>query len=689
MADRLRVTELDFDTIKTNLKTFLNQQSEFTDYDFDGAGLSVLIDLLAYNTHYNAYYLNMVANESFLDTALLRDSAVSHAKVLGYVPHSTRAPVAYINFTVDSGTSTPAQLTLPEGLTFLSNQIDSKAYNFVLLDKNTSDISVSKTGTNFIFSSIAIYEGQLTSYNFTHNQASNPKQTFTIPDTNIDTTTLKVTVQPSVSNTASTVYSKVTDVLDITATSEVFFLQEERNGNYQIYFGNDVVGKSLPDGAIVTATYLLTNGTAANKANNFVATSSVVDSLGNILTNFTINPISAAAGGSDRESVDNIKYSATSQFSAQNRLVSFKDYESYILNSYPTLESVSVWGGQDNIPPVYGKVFVSLKPYAGFYISESEKQRIIDEIITPKSIVTVSTQIIDPEYLYLIVENKVQYDPTKTTSNATTLRNAIRTAVLGYRDAELNKFDAKFVLSKMQDSVDGADSNAIIGSETIVRVQKRFKPVLDTSLNYTIKFNVPIHRGTITNKLTSTEFVVNDSQGVSRTVIFDEVPQSYSGISSINITNPGTGYTTTPTVTITGDGTGATAEAVVVNGVVQSINMINRGIDYTRATVSISGGSGYGATGDAVIDSRTGVIRTIYYDTNAERQIVDSNAGEIDYDNGIITISDINIRSVNSTDGLVRLTIESEKGIIQSVRNTIITIDEDDPTSIVTTLETI
>jgi hypothetical protein len=241
----------------------------------------------------------------------------------------------------------------------------------------------------------------------------------------------------------------------------------------------------------------------------------------------------------------------------------------------------------------------------------------------------------------------------------------------------------------MQDSVDGTDSNAIIGSETIVRVQKRFEPTLNASQNYTINFNVPIHRGTISNKLTSTEFVINDSQGVARTVTFDEVPQSYSGISSVNITNPGIGYTSVPTVTITGDGTGATAEAVVVNGAVQSINITNRGIDYTRAIITISGGSGYGATGDAVIDSRTGVIRTIYYDSNAERQIVDGTAGEIDYDNGVITFNDINIRSVSSVDGLIRLTIEAEKGILQSVRNTIITIDEDDPTSIVTTLETI
>ena len=251
MADRLRVTELDFDTIKTNLKTFLNQQAEFTDYDFDGAGLSVLIDLLAYNTHYNAYYVNMVANEAFLDTALLRDSAISHAKTLGYVPHSARAPVAYVNITINTGSTDKSTLVLPEGFSFLSNQIDSKAYNFVVLENGVSDLNISKTGTQFIFENIAIYEGQLITYNFTYNQASNPKQTFTLPDANIDTTTLKVRVQPSVSNTATTVYTKVTDVLDVTASDEVFFLQESRNGNYQIYFGNDVVGKSLPDGAIV------------------------------------------------------------------------------------------------------------------------------------------------------------------------------------------------------------------------------------------------------------------------------------------------------------------------------------------------------------------------------------------------------------------------------------------------------
>ena len=685
MADRLRISELDFDTIKSNLKTFLNQQSEFTDYDFDGAGLNILLDILAYNTHYNAYYLNMVANEAFLDTALLRDSAVSHAKTLNYVPHSTRAPVAIIDFSVESNTTTAATMTISDGFSFLSNQIDSKSYNFVVLD----DVTVTKANSKFVFENLEIYEGQLVTYNFTHNSATNPKQVFTLPDNNIDTTTLKVTVAPSVGNTSTSVYNKVTDILNVDGTSEVFFLQEERSGKYQIYFGNDVVGKSLPDGASVSTTYLLNNGTAANKANNFVATATLTDSLGNSQTNFTITPVSAAAGGADRESVDDIKFSAAAQFSTQNRLVTFKDYESYILNNYPNLDSVSIWGGEDNVPRVYGKVFVSLKPTANYYISEAEKQRIIDEIISPKAIVAVQTEILDPEFLYLIVESSVQYDAKKTNNSETAIKQSIRNAVLSYRDRELNKFDTRFILSKMQDDIDDTDLNAILGSETIVRVQKRFKPAIGVSQAYTINFNVPLHRGTISNKLVSSEFGVNDSNGVRRNVTFEEIPQSFSGITSISITNPGVGYTTAPTVTITGDGTGATATATIVNGSIQSIDVSNRGIDYSRAIITITGGGGYGATAIAVIDARTGVLRTIYYDTNAERQIVDSKAGTIDYDAGVITINDINIRSIDTDDELIRLSIESEKGIIQSVRNTILTIDEEDPTSIVTTLEAI
>ena len=685
MADRLRVTELDFDTIKNNLKAFLNQQSEFTDYDFEGSGLNILLDILAYNTHYNAYYLNMVANESFLDTAMLRDSVISHAKTLGYTPHSTRASVATINFTANSTTSTSGTLTLPAGFGFLSNQIDSKPYNFVVLE----DTTVTKANSTYYFENLEIYEGQLTTYRFTHNSASNPKQVFTLPDANIDTTTIKVQVAPSSGNTQLTVYNLVSDILDVGVDSEVYYLQENKSGKYQIYFGNNAVGKALPDGAIVNVTYLRTNGTAANKANNYVATSGVSDSLAESITSFVIDPVSPAAGGAVRESVDDIKFGAAAQFTTQNRLVTIKDYESYLKKNYPSVDSLSVWGGEEENPPVYGKVYISLKPKENYYISETEKQRIIDEIISPKAIVAVGAEIRNPEYLYLIVENYVEYDKKKTSSTPEALKTSIRNAVLVYRDTNLNKFDSTFVLSKLQDYIDGVDLNAITGSETVLRLQKRFEPSLGDSTTYTINFNALLHRGTTTNKLTSSEFRIYDNNGEIKTVLLEEVPESFTGISEIQVTNAGTGYTTAPTVTITGDGTGAVANAVIVNGRIQNIEITNRGINYTRAIVTISGGDGYGASATAVLDGRFGYLRTIYYDENAEKQTIHEQIGTINYITGTVTINDIRILSVVPSDGLIRLTIESEKGIIKSSKNTIITLDDADIASITTELSAI
>jgi len=685
MVDRLRVTELDFDTIKANLKTFLKQQNEFSDYDFEGSGLNILLDILAYNTHYNAYYLNMVANEAFLDTAILRSSVVSHAKTFGYTPYSIRSPIATINFIANSATSTSSTVTIPAGFSFLSNQIDNKSYNFVVID----DVTLTKANSQFNFENLELYEGQLITYNFAYNELSNPKQVFILPDSNIDTTTIKVTVSPSSSNTQTTIYSKVDDVLDITANSTVYFLQEGRNGQYEIYFGNNIVGKKLADGSVVSVTYLVTNGTAANKANNFVAVDTLVDTLSETLSTFIINPVSAAAGGSDRESVDEIKFAAPLQYATQNRLVTVKDYESYIKKNYPAIDSLSVWGGEDEVPAIYGKVLISLKPKDNFYISEAEKQRIIREIIDPKSIISVSAEIRDPDFLYILLNNEVKYDAKKTTLTEAQLSTQIRNAIISYKQTFLNKFNAIFALSRIQDQIDNVDINAIVGSETMVRLQKRVTPELNTNANYTVRFGVPLKRGTLTDRLTSTEFSVLDSTSVRRTAIIEEVPQSFTGVSSIEITNAGYGFTSVPTVTISGDGTGATAQAIIQSGRIVEIRMTNRGSDYTRATVSITGGGGFSAVATAVIDSRIGTLRTIFFDTNANRQIINANAGEINYDTGVISLNDLKIISVSASDGLLRLTAVSEDGVIESTRNTIITIDETDTASVVTTLEKI
>jgi hypothetical protein len=676
MAARLQITDLDFDTIKTNLKNYLKQQSEFTDYDFEGAGLNVLLDILAYNTHYNAYYLNMVANESFLDTAITRAAVVSHAKTLNYVPYSITAPKATINVSVETATSVDGTATIPRGFAFYSEAIDNRSYNFVTIE----DVTVSKTGTQYVFENIDIYEGQYATFSQVYDSASNPKSVFVIPNQNVDTRTLKVTVNPNVANTTSFTYSKVTDILDVTASSLVYFLNEGLDGKYQISFGDDVIGAALLDGSVVTINYLITSGTAANKANSFIS-SAFIGGYSNIITSL----VSTASGGSFREDLDSIKFSTASQFATQNRLVTFKDYETYILQNYTSLDSISVWGGEDEEKPVYGKVFISLKPKTNFYISETEKQRIIDEVIKPKAIVTTDVIIRDPEFLYILLENTVRYDPRKTTLTEGLLKENIRNAIINYNSVYLNKFSSKFVLSKLQKTIDNTELNSFFGSQSTVRVQKRLLPSLISEKPYTVNFNVPLFRGTIGNKLTSTFFTTLEN-GVERQVQFEEVPQSFSGISYVEVLNPGIDYTSPPTITITGDGIGAEAYAVLVNGKISKIEITNRGIDYTRAIITISGGGGYGASAIPVIDSRTGTLRTVYYNQFSERQIVNSNAGTIDYNLGTLKINDIRILSVVSTDGFIRFTIESENTVIKTNRNTIVTIDDTDPTAISTVL---
>lgn len=681
MAEKLTVTELDFESIKTNLKSFLSQQAEFTDYDFEGSSLNVLLDILAYNTHYNAYYLNMIANEAFLDTAFLRDSVVSHAKSLGYTPRSTSTARATITLTVETSNTNPGLITLPKGYSFRSNLIDNRSYNFVTLEETT----VSKSNTQFVFENLEIYEGELITFVYNYSEQNNPKQVFTIEDTNIDTSTISVTVRPNSSNTQTVVYNLATDILDITPTSEVFFLQESKGQKYQIYFGNNSLGKKLEDGSIVEITYLVSSGTEPNGANGFTPSQTVGG-----ISSLLVDVVSVASGAAEKESVDSIKFSATSQFISQNRLVSFKDYEFYVRQKYPAVESLSVWGGEDNEPPIFGKVFISLKPRDNFFISESEKQRIIETIIKPKAIVSTDVEILDPEFLFLVIEPKVLYDPRKTILTETQIKTNIRNAILQYNDFNLNQFGSKFSLSKLIEQIDSVDLAAIVGTKLPrVRLQKRFRPFLNQNSIYTIRFNVPLNRGISPERFLSSQFRVLDEFGVERTVGLEEIPNSFTGISSIQVTNPGSGYTTEPTITITGDGFGATARAIVVNGRIKEIIITNRGINYTRAVVTISGGNGFGAAATVVIDARVGVLRTIFYDANAKRQIVNANAGEIDYDAGIVTLSEINIRSVLTDDGLIRILFRAEESLIESTKNTIITIDENDASSIVTTLEKI
>lgn len=669
MTDRLRVTELDFDQIKANMKAYLKQQDQFQDYDFEGSGLNILMDLLAYNTHYNAYYLNMVANEAFMDTAQLRSSVVSHAKTLGYTPFSTTPPLAVLNITVKSGTTNPGSLTIPKGFKFVSNLVDGTAYEFVTMQPYT----VTKVGENFYFEGVELYQGKLTSSSYAYDVSLNPKSIFVLNNPSIDTSSLSVTVRPSQSSLDSEVYNLVTDVLDVTGTSKVYFLSENKDGKYEIKFGDDVVGASLQDGSVVVVEYLVTDGSSANKASSFVS----VEKFGGVYSNYTVTVTSAAAGGKSKQTVEDIKRGALSQFATQNRLVTFKDYEAYIIANYPNVDAVSVWGGETQDPPVYGKVYLSLKPKNNYYITESEKTWIIENIINPKSIVSTTCEIIDPDYLYLLLNCKVQYEKRRTTLTPPALKNVVTSALINFKNENLNTFAGSFIASQAQQEIKSSE-NSITGSEIIVRAQKRFKPQLGVSASYTLKYEIPLHRGSLSNKLSSTDFTLYDSSGVLRTCKLEEVPQSYSGITEILVTNPGYNYTDQPTVTITGDGTGATAVAVISNGKLEKITVINRGSEYTRAIVTITGGGGTGAAAVPVLDAKHGDLRTIYYDDEAKRQIINEKAGTINYETGVVEINNIRFITTDSTDGYIRVDVEADNYIVKTDKNTILTIDDTD-----------
>jgi hypothetical protein len=552
------------------------------------------------------------------------------------------------------------------------------------------DVKATKSATSYYFENIAIYEGEVLTYNFNYYEQTNPKQIFTLPEESIDTNTIRVLVSPSAFNSTTSVYSKVEDVLDIDSNSEVYFLQESKNGQYEIYFGDGIIGKKLVDGSVVQVTYLVTNGAVANKANTFLATSSVTDSLGEIIPSgsIIITPVSEASGGSDRQEIDSIKYSAITKYSTQNRLVTYNDYNSYILSNYPNIDSLSVWGGEDEIPPVYGKVFVSFKPKGNYYISETEKQRIIDEIIKPKSVISIETLIKDPEYLYIKINNNIRYNSKKSIITEEALRTLINNTIINYFNLNVSKFNSTFALSKMQEEIDNLN-DSIIGIDSTLRLEKKFKPLLLSNVTYTVNFNSELYRGSVINRLESNQFDVFDNTGTRRTAIIEETPEAYTGISSIIITNPGSGYTSTPTVTIIGDGSGATATAKIVSGRVESFTITNRGINYSRAILTITGGGGFGAAATIILDSRFGTLRTAYFDSNAERQIIDANAGTINYDTGEIILNNLQVLSTSSADGYININVESENNIIGSVKNTLIVLDSSDPSSIVTSLTSI
>jgi hypothetical protein len=502
---RLRVTEFDFDDIKTNLKTFLKAQTEFKDYDFEGSGMSVLLDTLAYNTHYLGFNANMVANEMFLDSASLRSSIVSHAKMLGYEVSSAKAPTAIINISLSTAKTTA---TMGAGTAFTTT-VDGTSYQFVTI----ADATGTNTGNAISFDSTIIYEGTYVTSKYLVD-SSNVDQRFIITDNRADTTTLTVKVQDSSSDTATTTYTKATDISQLSRSSTVYFLQEIEVGRFEVYFGDGVVSQALSDGNIVSLNYVITNKTQANGASSFSSPSAI-----DTVTDVTITTVANASGGAEAESLQSIKLNAPLDFAAQGRAVTTEDYRLYAKKLFANTSTVSVWGGEDgsyntssgvSATAEYGKVFISIKSTTGENLTITQKDQLIKDL-EPYKVASITPVVVDPETTFLILNVTFNYDSSATTKTATDLGSLIGTTLQSYNTTNLNTFNAPFRHSQLQGLIDGTDTSILMNTTTVT-MARLFTPTTTGSTSYTINFNNAFYNpvsGYQNTVIASTGFYIN------------------------------------------------------------------------------------------------------------------------------------------------------------------------------------
>jgi len=534
----LRIAELDFGTIKSNLKTFLKAQNEFSDYDFEGSGLSTLIDLLSYNTHYNAYLANMLVNEMFLDSAVKRTSAVSIAKHLGYTPRSVRGARATITVQVNSPTGSPSNVTMDRYTPFTTT-VNGTSFTFL----NTVPYTVTPSGGNYIFTDIEIVEGQNFEYKYTV-ASPGPSEKFEIPSENVDTSTLRVLVQNSSADTIQTVYSLYNELSAVESDSLVYYIEENANGRYQIYFGDDVLGKKLIAGNIVIIQYLVSSGSDCNVSSLLPQTFSLSGTIdGN--SNVTITVGSNSTGGAPKETISEIKFNAPRQYLSQNRAVTSDDYKTIIQTNYPLAQSIAVWGGEDNVPPIYGKVLISLKPYAGYVISNLTKESIKNDILASKKAIGIQIDFVEPQYFYVNLNVTVNYNSRNTTLSNSQIKTLATNAITNYFANNLEKFDADFYLSKLSKAIDDS-SSAIVGSLITLSLQKRIEPTLNVNNSFLSSDSIRFFHKIKPYGISSTRFniiVGTETTAVTITDTPNDTPINDNGLGTLILKNVLTGST--------------------------------------------------------------------------------------------------------------------------------------------------
>ena len=500
---KLNITDLDFDSIKNNLRDYFGSQTEFSDHDFEGSAISVMLDILAYNTYYNSYYVNMLASESFLDSAQLRDSVVSRASMLGYTPQSVTGAKANVAITVTPGDS-PASITIDKDTQFTSS-VNGTSYTFCTANSTT----ITPVDGVYTATGVTLAQGIPLTYRYTANTA-NTEQKFLLPNANTDTDSLTVTIQESATDTNTSVDSKATDITTVNSTSNVYFLSEHTAGQYKVEFGDGVLGRKPITGNIVLLKALVSEGDDCNGANTFSAAGTV----GGYST-VSVAVTNAASGGSDKESLESIKFNAPKTYETQNRAVTTDDYKKIVEAEVSGLDSVSVWGGQDHSTPTYGTVFISAKPTGATSLSTSQ----ISEIKAAASsfnMVAMTPQVVDPDIVDLIFSVTVKYDSRLTTLSSGAVAEQVIDTIQTYKTNNLLKFGSIFRHSSLSTNIDNTESS-IISNLTTITAKKGITPSTTTSDSYTISFNNAIYNPSTTYEgaVSSTAFAYTDSDGTS------------------------------------------------------------------------------------------------------------------------------------------------------------------------------
>ena len=505
----LNVSDLDFFAIKENLKTYLNSQTEFTDYNFDGAGLSVLLDLLAYNTHYNATLAHLAANEMFLDSAVKRASVVSIAKSMGYTPRSRTSARAEVDIVITPATGyTSTSLTLERTIPF-SAALNGKVYTFYPARTYVAQLIDGK----FTFYGVELIEGTILSNSFVVDQAtlSGP---FVIPNQNVDKSTISVRVQESSTNFTTETYQYYDSILDVDATSKVFYVDENPYGLHEVRFGDGVISKQLSVGNAVTISYIVSNGAAANYISSFTMGGTLTGS-GEVKQLYTTV---AANGGSNAENIDSIRLNAPLYNATKNRAVTANDYSALIKSKFDNVNSVLVWGGEQNDPPVYGKVFVSIDPLPNTVITMTDKDYIVREIIKPRSVVSIQTEFVDPIYHYLTVSATIRYDNTITNTTSGAIQSLVDAAIRTYFSQNLNSLEKNFYYTDLIKYIQNV-SSAIFSISVELKLHKRFSVYTENDNVFDEVFNTQVKE----SSFRSSNFVTTIGSANTEVYLTDDI----------------------------------------------------------------------------------------------------------------------------------------------------------------------